>query len=138
MGHPDCDPFAYHLTSLEAKSLIILLSEEGCFLIDIATAMLAVKQAHIFNKIRLGFPSKLINSQRSRFIMASTQNEVQLNNALITIDTDAYDEQLHAKQAMLEAKFAEFQPPKLEVFRSQPKHYRMRYAVATISSPSFV
>lgn len=104
------------------------------FQLSIATAMLAVKQAHFFNKIRLGLPSKLINSQRSRFIMASTQNEVKLNDSLITIDTDAYDGQLHAKQEMLEAKFAEFQPPKLEVFRSKPKHYRMRCAITTMSS----
>ena len=52
--------------------------------------------------------------------------EVKFDSSLITIDTDAYDAQLLAKQALVESQFADFQHPKLEVFRSRPEHYRMR------------
>jgi len=58
--------------------------------------------------------------------MSTSETEVKLNNLLTSIDTDAYDSQLQAKQSEVQANFAEFNPPQIEVFRSRPEHYRMR------------
>lgn len=46
--------------------------------------------------------------------------------ALTTIDPSQYDAQLEAKVERVRAQFAEFNPPPLQAFRSQPEHYRMR------------
>jgi tRNA/tmRNA/rRNA uracil-C5-methylase (TrmA/RlmC/RlmD family) len=58
--------------------------------------------------------------------MASETPKVEFTPSLIDVDTDAYDSQLAAKRKLVEEQFAEFKPPKLEVFQSKPKHYRMR------------
>ncbi len=58
--------------------------------------------------------------------MASETPKVEFTPSLINVDTDAYDAQLAAKQAKVKDQFAEFNPPTLEVFKSKPKHYRMR------------
>ena len=46
--------------------------------------------------------------------------------ALTQIDPSQYEAQLEAKVARVTAQFAEFNPPPLQAFRSQPQHYRMR------------
>lgn len=43
-----------------------------------------------------------------------------------TIDPSGYDAQLTAKRQRIEAQFARFEPPALEVFASPAAHYRMR------------
>ena len=48
--------------------------------------------------------------------------------ALTAIDTSKYEQQLEEKAQRIRTKFAQFKPPQLEVFRSQPSHYRMRCA----------
>ncbi|KAG7672760.1 hypothetical protein Ndes2526B_g08238 [Nannochloris sp. 'desiccata'] len=58
--------------------------------------------------------------------MASDTPKVEFTPSLIDVDTDAYDAQLAAKRRLVEEQFAEFNPPKLEVFQSKPKNYRMR------------
>lgn len=58
--------------------------------------------------------------------MTSDTPKVEFTSSLIDIDTDAYDAQLAAKRKLVEEQFAEFNPPKLEVFQSKPKNYRMR------------
>ncbi|WP_282166951.1 tRNA (uridine(54)-C5)-methyltransferase TrmA [Shewanella japonica] len=45
---------------------------------------------------------------------------------LAAMDPKNYDAQLEQKRVKLEAAFAEFTPPSLEVFGSEPAHYRMR------------
>lgn len=45
---------------------------------------------------------------------------------LTQIDPSQYDAQLEAKVARVTAQFAEFSPPPLQAFRSQPQHYRQR------------
>ncbi len=45
---------------------------------------------------------------------------------LAAMDPQAYDQQLADKQAKLTQMFAEFETPQLEVFSSEPEHYRMR------------
>lgn len=42
------------------------------------------------------------------------------------VDPASYNAQLAAKQEWVEKRFAEFNPPSLEVFPSSPEHYRMR------------
>jgi len=42
------------------------------------------------------------------------------------VDPASYDAQLAAKKEWVETRFAEFNPPTLEVFPSSPEHYRMR------------
>jgi len=99
--------------------------------------MLVVRQSRLFSKIAHYFVPNLGKLHAARVIMATAaQERVKLNDSLITIDTDAYDSQLQAKQAMVVQQFAEFQPPKLEVHRSKPKNYRMRCALRS-PCPSF-
>lgn len=45
---------------------------------------------------------------------------------LAAMDPTTYDAQLSAKRIKLEQAFAEFETPSVEVFASQPAHYRMR------------
>ncbi|MCL1039597.1 tRNA (uridine(54)-C5)-methyltransferase TrmA [Shewanella submarina] len=42
------------------------------------------------------------------------------------MDPTSYDAQLNEKRALLEQDFAKYLPPALEVFPSEPTHYRMR------------
>ena len=44
--------------------------------------------------------------------------------------TDAYEQQLSSKIDHVRALFSDFQLPPLEVFRSDPEHYRLRYVTA--------
>lgn len=46
--------------------------------------------------------------------------------AVITIDTECYPAQLNEKAQRISAQFEKFSVPELEVFASQPKHYRQR------------
>jgi tRNA (uracil-5-)-methyltransferase len=57
---------------------------------------------------------------------ATTTAEAKPGGVLTTIDVSTYDAQLVAKRELIEAQFAEFSPPELEVFRSSPENYRMR------------
>ncbi|WP_394132874.1 tRNA (uridine(54)-C5)-methyltransferase TrmA [Shewanella maritima] len=45
---------------------------------------------------------------------------------LAAMDPKNYNDQLQHKRVTLEQEFAEFTPPQLEVFASEPEHYRMR------------
>ncbi|GAB4817016.1 hypothetical protein N2152v2_004062 [Parachlorella kessleri] len=56
---------------------------------------------------------------------AATQ-ETNFTPALTNIEEDKYEAQLQGKVERIRSLFAEFNPPELEPFRSQPKHYRMR------------
>lgn len=58
--------------------------------------------------------------------MAAETQEVKFTPSLREPPVEEYDTQLGAKRRMVEAQFAEFNPPALEVFPSQPKNYRMR------------
>ena len=46
--------------------------------------------------------------------------------AIPVVDPERYTEQLDAKRERLEAQFARFSPPALEVYPSPPSHYRQR------------
>lgn len=48
------------------------------------------------------------------------------NKVLTEIDTSKYEEQLEGKVSMVRERFSEFIAPHIEIFRSEPKHYRMR------------
>ena len=54
------------------------------------------------------------------------QQEVKFTPYLIAPNETAYETQLNAKKSLVEQQFAELNPPQIEVFRSKPKHYRMR------------
>ncbi|NMH66143.1 tRNA (uridine(54)-C5)-methyltransferase TrmA [Shewanella salipaludis] len=45
---------------------------------------------------------------------------------LAAMDPQTYDAQLQQKRIKLEQAFAQFEPPEIEVFASEPAHYRMR------------
>lgn len=45
---------------------------------------------------------------------------------LAAMDPTTYDAQLEAKRIKLEQAFAQFETPSIEVFASDPEHYRMR------------
>ncbi|MGB1271654.1 MAG: tRNA (uridine(54)-C5)-methyltransferase TrmA [Endozoicomonas sp.] len=46
--------------------------------------------------------------------------------SLAVVKPELYEQQLAAKAEIIRADFADFEIPELELFRSKPKHYRMR------------
>lgn len=56
----------------------------------------------------------------------TTGSQVILRPSLTTIDIDAYDAQLAAKQKKIETLFSDLNLPNLEIFKSEPHYYRMK------------
>lgn len=50
----------------------------------------------------------------------------KFSKSLTKPDPDAYDLQLAEKRKIVEDRFADLAPPRLDVYKSQPIHYRMR------------
>ena len=66
---------------------------------------------------------RLLLGQHFRMADQATKT---FSSVLTEIDTAQYEPQLDAKAERIRAQFAQFAPPELEVFRSQPVNHRMR------------
>ena len=64
--------------------------------------------------------------QLGQHLRMADQPMKHFSSVLTEIDTAQYEPQLDAKAERIRAQFAQFAPPELEVFRSQPVNYRMR------------
>jgi hypothetical protein len=58
--------------------------------------------------------------------VAADDPTTKFSPVLTEIDASQYDAQLSAKVDRILAQFADFEVPEIEVFKSEPEHYRMR------------
>lgn len=58
--------------------------------------------------------------------VAADDPMTKFSPVLTEIDASQYDAQLSAKVDRILAQFADFEVPDIEVFKSEPEHYRMR------------
>jgi tRNA/tmRNA/rRNA uracil-C5-methylase (TrmA/RlmC/RlmD family) len=89
--------------------------------------MLGVRPIHArFCKPSIRLVQTILRTRATIANMSEAAPTFKFSSSLTTLDTEAYDIQLAEKRKIVEAQFADFNPPCLEVFRSQPKNYRMR------------
>lgn len=87
--------------------------------------MISFKKFRVLNGVRRIFTRGSIEYKIYQKMVPDT-NRRKLSAVVGAIDTDAYETQLTEKQQGIRERFAKFNPPTLEVFRSRPEHYRMR------------
>ena len=63
---------------------------------------------------------------RTRLASSGTDDAMQTNSVIRTIDEAAYKPQLEEKRAYVKALFSDRHAPELEVYESRPRSYRMR------------